>query len=246
MKYHVTRPALLLNRPHPLVFSGTIVRNERGLFKDLEGVALPGAEVTLVAMEDRIAKVNSDVFGKGLYIDQSALEPGPGTAPVLPSRAAILDRMERLLGVPYVWGGNAYPGLPDMVEKWKPSGELSPEETVHWTAAGVDCSGLLYQAADGAVPRNTSELVSFGVRLPDDVAALQPLDMIVWRGHVVFVSRDRMAIESAFGMGGVVKRPLEARVAEILAEFRDKQGKDVQFRRFHPEALESRSPSSAK
>lgn len=232
--FHNTRPALLLNRPHNEVFSGCAIPRERGLFIALEGVALPGTELIVVEKGEQVAKVNSSVFGDGLYIDCRALKPGKGTPPQMPPRDLILDRMQALLGAPYVWGGNAYPGIPEMMEWWPPSGPLSPEERVQWTVAGVDCSGLLYQTAEGAVPRNTSGLVSFGERLPLDLEVLQPLDMIVWRGHVVFVSRERMAIESAFSMGGVVKRPLKERVLEIFAQFHDK---DVQFRRFHPEVL---------
>jgi hypothetical protein len=50
---------------------------------------------------------------------------------------------------------------------------------------------------------------------------LQPLDLIVWNGHVVIVLDQQTAIESRLecgkaGNGGVVTTPLVQRIAEIM------------------------------
>ncbi len=227
MSYRVTRPALLLNRPHTEVFRGNAIPRERGLFIALEGVALAGTTLHCLEEYESCLRVDSEIFGKGLYIDRRCVEKGLGERPILPPRDAILHRMESLLGVPYVWGGNAYPGLPEMLTWWPPSGPLSDSERIQWTAAGVDCSGLLYQATNGAVPRNTRDLVHWGRELPRKLSALEPLDMIVWPGHVVFVGSRGQALESRFSKGGVVESNLEERLAEILRE----RGDHVWFRR---------------
>lgn len=68
---------------------------------------------------------------------------------------------ERLIGVPYVWGGKT------------------------WT--GIDCSGLVQTALESggiASPRDTDMMESaLGAELPRD-ASLRRGDLIFWKGHV--------------------------------------------------------------
>jgi cell wall-associated NlpC family hydrolase len=94
--------------------------------------------------------------------------------------------------------------------------------------AGLDCSGLLYQASNGWTPRNTSQLISYGqpVAIAGKSAAeivrqLEPLDLIVWNGHVIIVLDGETVIESRLecgkkGNGGVVLTPLRRRLTEIM------------------------------
>jgi hypothetical protein len=92
----------------------------------------------------------------------------------------------------------------------------------------LDCSGLLYQATGGSTPRNTSQLVSYGRavkisgRLAGEISGLlEPLDLIVWNGHVLIVLDRETIIESSLrcgkkGNGGVTTTPLEKRLAEVM------------------------------
>ena len=98
---------------------------------------------------------------------------------------------------------------------------------------GVDCSGLLYEATHGYTPRNTSALITFGK--PVSIAnlgsaqiinALEPLDILVWEGHVIIVLDRNRAIESRLdydaqqegNQGGVKTRNLRAVLDETLKD----------------------------
>jgi cell wall-associated NlpC family hydrolase len=107
-------------------------------------------------------------------------------------------------------------------------GEVPAAARRRLTLAGLDCSGLLYQATGGWTPRNTSQLVSYGQGVPIAgkstdaiVNVLEPLDLIVWNGHVLIVLDRETVIESRLecgkpGNGGVVTTPLRQRLSEIM------------------------------
>lgn len=131
-----------------------------------------------------------------------------------------------MLGKPYVWGGNWSEGIPELFSLYPPRGELDPTTKAIWSLAGVDCSGLLYEAAEGATPRNTSQLLNFGQPLHIKEIGkiewhnlLQPLDAILYKGHVLFVLDQKTIIESKFPHG-VILRDLDERLGEILSEKR--------------------------
>ncbi|GAI00651.1 unnamed protein product, partial [marine sediment metagenome] len=99
---------------------------------------------------------------------------------------------------------------------------------------GVDCSGLLYQATNGYTPRNTSSLVSYGapvriagLKVDQIIKKVEPLDIIVRRGHVVVILNKEQVIESCLHcdkykkglQGGVRIR----RLKEVLAEIMEKR-----------------------
>jgi hypothetical protein len=73
-----------------------------------------------------------------------------------------------------------------------------------WQLTGVDCSGLIYWASNGVTSRNTSWLVQddtrlsiVGKSLEQITGMLEPLDIIVWKGHMMVVLDDEHTIESA-------------------------------------------------
>jgi cell wall-associated NlpC family hydrolase len=132
----------------------------------------------------------------------------------MPPRDLILERMERRIGTPYVWGGNWGAGIPELVEYYPPKGPLDLKTQQLWIFQGVDCSGLLYEATRGATPRNTDQLVYFGKTL--NSKQLEPLDMIVYPGHVLFVLDSHTIIESRFSKGGVILCDLPTRMQELL------------------------------
>jgi cell wall-associated NlpC family hydrolase len=144
----------------------------------------------------------------------------------LPERAVIISALQESVGSSYVWGGNILEGVPELAEWWY--GDLTGHDRQRITLAGLDCSGLLYRASGGWTPRNSSQLLTYGRPLAvahattEQIAStLQPLDLIVWDGHVVIVLDRERTIESILecsrpGKGGVVIRPLIQRLKELM------------------------------
>ncbi|HJV67442.1 MAG TPA: NlpC/P60 family protein [Geomonas sp.] len=205
-------PAPVLNTPdfHKF-FSGGLKLDPCVGVRPVEFVALTG---TLFRIEGKrqdhgitVYKVTSQdypypsktgYFVDSRFVKELAGEPHERTR-TLPELPVVQQRLLSALGKPYVWGGNVKDGVPLLRELY-PQGD---------PLAGVDCSGLLYQATDGFTPRNTSALISFGKAVPvaglsaDQVARrLRPLDLIVWKGHVMIVLDDSSIIQSTMGCNG--------------------------------------------
>jgi cell wall-associated NlpC family hydrolase len=145
----------------------------------------------------------------------------------LPPAAEILAALKGSIGSPYVWGGNLQDGVPELMELFY-GGGVQAAARRRLTLAGLDCSGLLYQATGGWTPRNTSQLVAYGrgvqvtgKKMEEIAGLLEPLDLIVWNGHVIIVLDRDTTIESRLecgkaGRGGVMTTPLRQRLAEIM------------------------------
>ena len=99
---------------------------------------------------------------------------------------------------------------------------------------GLDCSGLLYQATNGYTPRNTSSLVSYGapvriagLKVDQSIQKVEPLDIIVWRGHVIVILNKEHVIESRLDYGKY-KKGLQGgvrirRLKEVLVEIMERR-----------------------
>ncbi len=236
-------PAPVLNSPDfQDVFGGRTGNNLKtdrcGQVRELEYIAVPGTVFTLVKKlrfgSSDIYQVEIDEYkappNVRLYVDSRFLRmegtmPEP-RRPLLPSREKIAATLKASVGKPYVWGGNAVDGVPELAAWfYKDSGA---EDGGRHVLAGLDCSGLLYHASGGWTPRNTSHLTAFGQgvavagkRSTEIAALLQPLDIIVWNGHVIIVLDHLTAIESRLecgksGNGGVVMTPLLQRIAAVM------------------------------
>lgn len=220
MSIFSVRPTPVLNTPDfEFAFGGKtgtqIPLNERGLPFCFEFVALPGTVFKVIQqMSPHIAQVTCPTYGLGLfYIDLRFTKPGiPTHSPTRPLKQLILERMERRIGTPYVWGGNWGAGIPELMHYYPPKGQLDLKTQQLWILQGVDCSGLLYEATQGATPRNTNQLIYFGNAVKNN--DLQPLDMVIYPGHVFFVLDSHTTIESRFGKG-VILSDLKARMAEL-------------------------------
>lgn len=210
-----------------------------GQVRNLEFIALPGTSFRLLeqftAKGLKIFRVETDDYPTpsegSLYIDSRFIElknvPPPARVKKLPSKREILARLKGGLGSPYVWGGNVQQGVGELMGMYY-QGSFSKAERDFLTLAGVDCSGLLYQATDGTTPRNTSQLIFYGAGLPiagkkaDELTKLlEPLDLIVWNGHVIIVLDKETVIESRLdcekpGRGGVATTPLRQRLMQIM------------------------------
>ncbi|ACM19318.1 hypothetical protein Geob_0956 [Geotalea daltonii FRC-32] len=237
-------PTPVLNTPNfAAVFGGrdgrSLQTDDCGLIRAMEFIALPGTAFTieeeLTRGKLRIFKVTTADYPyrskTGYYIDRRFVRL-TDKKPIersrrLPSRQAIIDDMLAARGSRYVWGGNIRLGIDQMHSFFSPAGTISAETADLWRLKGVDCSGLLYQATNGFTPRNTSELVGYGSPVPiagkdiDQIAKeVEPLDLIVWSGHVIIVLDRERTIESRLDCGGtgggVVVRPLRQVLAGIM------------------------------
>jgi hypothetical protein len=243
--YCVARiPAPVLNtRSFKMVFGGTdgkSLKTDRcGQVRELEFIALPGTFFTIHEEfrdgQHTIFKVETAEYpnppGVSLYLDSRFTElrqekPQPLSRRLVP-KTDIQATLKAAIGSPYVWGGNAQNGVSELLDQYY-DGNVSGPTGKRLTLAGLDCSGLLYQATGGWTPRNTSQLLSFGravhvagKTLPEIAGNLEPLDLIVWKGHVIIVLDRGTVIESRLecekpGRGGVVTTPLQQRLREIL------------------------------
>jgi len=220
--------------------NGTTLKIDRcGQVRELEFVALPGSVFTILSRmpdgKNTVFRVTTDEYpmpaDSALYVDSRfvdihELEPPPRVR-TLPSQTAIIAALKASVGAPYVWGGNIQGGVGTLIGLFY-GGNMSVKDKNQLTLAGLDCSGLLYQATGGWTPRNTSQLVTFGKAVPvagktlEEIAVgLEPLDLIVWNGHVIIVLDRETTIESRLECGkkgnvGVVTTSLRKRLAEIL------------------------------
>lgn len=205
----------LLNTPDfPSVFGkGANPFDHKGLIRSVEMIALPGTKFTVTkSCSESIAEVTTLEYPSSpLYLDTrftNEVAPNhPERKKNLPPLKTVIAHLKSRLGLPYIWGGNWSAGVGSIVDLY--GGEKNPERTL----SGLDCSGLLYEATSGYTPRNTSELISFGeeISLPE-----RPLDLIVWRGHILIALNQDTVIESLYGKGVIVS-PLKQRMGEIQA-----------------------------
>lgn len=227
----VEKPAPILNDSNfQKVFGKTLPLDEQNILREMEMVALPGMEWKVIQTKGEfILEVSSDDYpSKGpIYVDRrfGVIQDTKSFSKKkqLPSADIILERMKNALGLPYVWGGNFSAGIPEWKIFYPPPPNLSPIEEAYWSFRGVDCSGLLYEATEGTVPRNTGELIEIGKEVSID--SLRPLDLIFSPGHVCIVLNEDEIIESKLEFGGVVVTPLQKRLKSL-----DK----YVVKRFHP------------
>jgi cell wall-associated NlpC family hydrolase len=206
--------------------------------RELEYIALPGTVFTIVKKlpvgsvsiyqvetDEYAAPANVRLYVDGRFLALESAVPKP-VRRLLPSREEIIMELRGSVGSPYVWGGNIPHGVPEFSAAFdKGAWDDGRKRQI---LAGLDCSGLLYHATGGWTPRNTSQLTEIGRRVAvagkqsaEIAALLQPLDLIVWNGHVIVVLDRQTAIESRLvcgtpGNGGVVLTPLSQRIAEIM------------------------------
>jgi hypothetical protein len=236
-------PAPVLNSPDfRSVFGGqdgSSLKTDRcGQVRELEYIALSGTVFKILGELKRgsttIYQVETEEYqarsGIRLYVDSRFIvlhsTVPPSCIRSLPARELILERLVKSVGSPYVWGGNVQEGVPELAHYYFNNVRDSGSEL--FNLSGLDCSGLLYQATAGWTPRNTSQLISFGqsVRikgknLAEIARLLEPLDLIVWDGHVIIVLDRETVIESKMDCGkpvngGVVKTPLQLRLQEVM------------------------------
>ena len=234
----------VLNSPEfSKVFGGrdgkTLKSDSCGQVREMEFIALPGTAFRLigklekrgktfyqVVTDDYPVSADTPLYMDSRFLDLRDRQPEPRKRQ-LPSRQEIITVMKSAQGQPYVWGGNVRNGVPELLAYFYRN-SLESGQIKKLTLGGLDCSGLLYEATGGWTPRNTSWLVHYGDavavsgRSAAEITSLvEPLDLIVWKGHVLIVLNREQVIESvlkcgAVGHGGVVISPLKQRLAAIM------------------------------
>jgi hypothetical protein len=221
---------------------GRSLKTDRcGQVRQLEFIALPGTVFRLLGKvpgsATTVYRVETDDYpapdGISLYVDSRFIElrdeRPPARIRTLPTRERIIAALKEAIGSPYVWGGNVPEGVNALIGTLYPAGAPLDDRAKRLiTLAGVDCSGLLYQATGGWTPRNTSHLVSYGIGVAVEgkdahkiAESLKPLDLVVWGGHVIIVLDRTTAIESRLACGrpahgGVVTTPLQQWLTELM------------------------------
>lgn len=219
----------VLNTPHfRRIFSTPLPLCDQGLLRAIELVALPNTPLTITEwLGDHICRVLVPGYpGDALFVDRRFLtlskKPFHTQKPPLPSKDELINRMHRRVGAPYIWGGNWGEGVPELLTLYPPQTTLDPKTQTQYCLKGVDCTGLLYEAANGQIPRNTSDLYTFGTALPiaklspKEIASfLAPLDFLVWKNHFIIVIEGGQSIESHKDHGVFIAN-LEERLSELM------------------------------
>src|SRR5689334_12437998 len=233
-------PTPVLNSPDFFsCFGGTeksrLPLDDQQLLRPVEIVLLPGSKIQLhenvsSSLIWRIGTKEHPV-ADDLYIDERFVafveDHFPERQRILPTMDTMSQDLIKLEGVSYIWGGNWPKGIPELLTWYKPHVAIEALDALTldtWQLKGLDCSGLLYYVSNGFTPRNTSQLVDFGKpvsvegKTGDTLAAsLMPLDLIVWKGHVVIVLNPDTVVESKGG-AGVVISTLKKRLCTITDE----------------------------
>ena len=241
IRYAIAKyPTPVLSTPDFQMCFGGVEKNSlpldsQQLLRPIETVLFPNSKIELLnkVANQHIWQIQTQEypFPNPLYIDERFVAFVNKTFPErkcgLPSLRYISTLLKESIGSRYIWGGNWPQGIPQLFQWYAPSVEKKVLSAViydTWQLKGVDCSGLLYYASNGYAPRNTDQLVQWGLRVPIEgkgldaiLHSLLPLDLLVWKGHVVIVLDFKNAIESKEGTG-VVLSPLKRRLQEILQE----------------------------
>jgi len=232
--------APLLNKPR---FIFELSKDSQNRFIELETIIFPYVLLELVeqvAPEIWEIKTKEYPSSSQLYIDSKFFNPIP--IPLereieLPSREEVVETMKKLEGIRYFWGGSYPYGIPNIL-KFYPHIQ-DRDDLSDLICQGIDCSGLLYFASNGWTPRNTSQLIHFGTKICESSLSseelqtiLKPLDIIVWKGHVIIAVSHDTVIESRIDKG-VVFSPLKKRFPEVQ-KLAKEQNQELFIRRWYP------------
>ncbi|MBN1633509.1 MAG: hypothetical protein JW917_05015 [Ignavibacteria bacterium] len=213
-----------------------IKTDKKGLIPEISYIAPPGEEFEIIGItkqnDHTIFKIKPANSEKTYYIDSRFTERSDGkkNQGEKLSKEEIIRNLKAMEGYPYEYGGATANGvykfesmyeIKGLREKWKPK--------------GLDCSGLIYQATNGAIPRSSSEIVKYGEgldiegkKLDDIIDMLEPLDIIGYPGHVLIVIDKNSVMESS-PKKGVRILQTETRIKQLMKDRKpvnDAEGKD--------------------
>lgn len=228
-------------------FQFPLIRAEDGRIMAMESIAFPGTLFKFIKEHGPIWEINCSEYHSHspLYVDSRMLQPTDTLKErekKMPSSETILEILKKLIGTRYFWGGNWPERIYEVLKLYEKN--IDPKDIDDATCCGLDCSGLLYYATNGCTPRNTSQLISFGkdVEEIDKGSAQQistkvkPLDLVVWRGHVMIVLSDKEIIESRLRKNreeqGVISSKFIPRMEMVIKDL-NAQEKEFYVRRWH-------------
>lgn len=169
-----------------------------------------GATIAVNGQEGAYLRLAGGISSDGILIREAYLF-ADHCAPLDRTTPDVAGTAERLLGIPYLWGGR--------------------------TSLGLDCSGLVQlclAVAGIAAPRDADQQeVSLGDALPHDLSALQRGDLVFWRGHVGMMLDEATLIHANGHHMAVAAEPLDVAVARILEK---SYGAVTSLRRLSPSA----------
>jgi cell wall-associated NlpC family hydrolase len=249
-RYAVSQiPTPIYNTPDIPFNYVPLKKDTQGRLVEVETIAFPGTKFKyLEQVSDNIVRIETSEYPSAvpLYVDSRFLKEAPSETPErqrdLPSCDSILAWIESRKGLRYFWGGNWETGIPQMLEFYPFLRDAPIQDRDDVICRGLDCSGLLHQATNGITPRNTSDLVNFDhdlnlQHLPVEQIQdkIKPLDLLVWRGHVIIVQSPTTLIESRVKVGVVITNFAD-RFLEVVETLKE-QNKPFYFRRWHPDNL---------
>lgn len=183
---HVARSALgAWSAPNAIVQTRATLAFSEPDFKTPNPVHLSlGSRVDIVGTEGRFKRSR-----EGFYIPLDHLRPldRPEADPVAVA--------QRLLGTPYLWGGNSDRGI-----------DCSGLVQVALMACGIECPG-----------DSDLQMAALGENLPEG-ALPQRGDLLFWKGHVALVVDENRMIHANAGHMAVVYESISEGRARILAQ----------------------------
>lgn len=229
----VTNPTPILNTPNfQVVFGGDkqnrLKTDENGHIRALEFIALKGMifKIDHKTSYPYIYKVKYSLYRESeLYIDTRFTAfintPTKSLMNYNLDKKKIIKKLISYLGDEYLWGGNYSKGIDEILEYYPPAKNLQKNQIDKWILKGIDCSGILFEATNGYTPRNTFQMLHYkkglkikNLTISQIVDLVKPLDIIVFKGHVVIVIDSDYTIESRENFG-VIKFPIKDRLQEI-------------------------------
>ena len=146
-----------------------------------------------LSLGSRVSAVGEE--GRFLRSAEGWFLPRAHLAPLQQVESDPVAVAERLLGTPYLWGGNS--------------------------AFGIDCSGLVQaglRACGLPCPGDSDQqLRALGQPVPEGEAA-QRGDLIFWKGHVAWVADPEMLLHANAYHMAVAYEPLDEAIARIEAQ----------------------------
>ncbi len=206
----------------------TLKTDEKGHIRALEFVALKDMvfKIEKKTIFPYIYKISSTFYkSENLYIDSRFTIPISSSVDINPdyilNPKKIIKSLISHLGEKYIWGGNFSKGIHDILKFYPPSNKINKDLLDKWILKGVDCSGILFEATNGFTPRNTKDLLNFkepvfieNLSIKQILEKVKPLDIIVFKGHVLIILDANYSIESRENFG-VIKTPIIKRLEEI-------------------------------